>query len=149
MDPEELTHGSVCRLVKITQSFPPGSKKPRVDHFCPSTLEKEEAEKRGVAALVSAFDEERTTLEQAKRIYGSAKDCIGFGLSVREIRKIKVPNTNKKLCVLRDPLPAEMANLPGASGHCGIEGLQRPAGAGKEDYKYLRMRLVMLAELRG
>ena len=149
MGSEELIRGSVCRLVKISPSFPPGSKAPRVGDFIPSTREREDAEKRGVAALLSVFDEERTTLGEAKNIYGSANECIGFGLSVEGVRNIRTPKTGRGLRVLRDPLPAEMADLPGASGHSGIEGLHRPPGAPKDDFKYLRLKLVDLAEFRG
>lgn len=146
---KELTKGSVCRLVKLSPRFPPGSTVPRVDDFVPSTREKEDADKRGSTPLLSVFDEERTTLDQAKNIYGSPNDSIGFGLSVKEIRKIRIPGKNSSLRVIRDPLPTEMAELPGASGHCGIEGLHRPAGSRKTDYKYLRVKLVELAEFRG
>lgn len=149
MDPEELLDGSVCRLVKVSNSFPPDSRVPRVTDFDLSSQDKSEATKRGTEPLLSVFDEDRTTLSQAKAIYGSPEACIGFGLSIEGIRKIRIPNTPEYLRVLRDPLPEPSANLPGADGHCGIKGLHRPRGAPKADYKFLRLKLRDIAEFRG
>jgi hypothetical protein len=43
--------------------------------------------------------------------------------------------------VLRDPLDLLLSELPGADGHCGIEGLHRSPGEEKRLYRELRVRL--------
>jgi len=81
-------------------------------------------------------------------------DTVPFGLVVEEIRSIPIPSASRNLRVVSDPfdkieLPnepeftqlradlAEMAERPGAQGHCGIEGLGDDVCTGKVDRKNL------------
>jgi hypothetical protein len=43
--------------------------------------------------------------------------------------------------VVYDRLPSELASRPGADGHAGIEGLERPAGQPKLLYRELRQAI--------
>jgi hypothetical protein len=148
MERAELEGGSVCRLVPISGSFPLGSRVPLVTNFCPSSEDIRTAELAGTVPLLSVWDEDLTTLSQAKSFFGRGA-CVGFGLSVKELRAIKIPSSGASLRVLRDPLPPDLEKRPGGKGHCGIEGLARPPGEQKQLYKFLRMKLCDLAEYRG
>ncbi len=147
MERTEVEGGFVCRLVPISGSFPPGSRVPLVTNFCPSSEDIRVAELAGTVPLLSVWDEDLTTLDQAKSFF--RPDCAGFGLSVKKVRAIVIPTSDETLRVLRDPLPPDLAKRPGSKGHCGIEGLARPAGKQEQSYKFLRMKLCDLAEYRG
>lgn len=148
MADEELDSGFVCRLVPSAGRFPPDNVKPCSGDFRPSSRDMEEADRLEKKTLLSVWDEKRTALDQAKAIYGQA-DCVGFGLNVKEIIKLEVPDSTRHLQVVRDPLPADEARKPGGDGHCGIVGLRRPKGKKKKDYRELRLRLCELAQIRG
>lgn len=143
---EEVLSGSVFRLAPVKGSFPANSRKPRPDHFRPSTKEKEVARQRGEPTLLSAFDVSRTTVAEAQDLRTSSGPTVAFRLNVPDVRRLPRPDGRGYLRVLRDPLP-ELAGRPGADGHCGIEGLARPSGAQKAAYKALRSRLCDLAKL--
>ncbi|HKH44801.1 MAG TPA: hypothetical protein VKM72_09070 [Thermoanaerobaculia bacterium] len=89
---------------------------------------------------MSVFDGSCTTIQQAEAIRGVAAESAAFGLRVETIRCIRVPGL-RSLRVLRDPLDPPLSGLPGADGHCGIEGLHRGAGEEKRLYRELRVRL--------
>lgn len=86
------------------------------------------------------FDGSRTTVQQAEIIRGIAAESAAFGLRVETIRSIRVPGL-RPLRVLRDPLDPPLSELPGANGHCGIDGLHRAPGEEKRLYRELRVRL--------
>ncbi len=121
---------------------------PRPTDFVPSTEEKELAKASGTEPLVSVFDEELTTLGQAKKIY--SRPSAGFGLNVEALRRIAVPGAedNSHLRVVRDPLTGHEASLPGAEGHCGILGLKRQRGVPKKAYKRFCLQVSDLATPR-
>ena len=144
---EELEGGWVCRLVPTSGRFPPDSTKPQPQDFYPSSEDKAEAKARGIDPLVSVWDEERCSLDQAKAIF--ARPAVGFGLSVQQIREVRIAGSDESLSVLRDPLTGPRARMPGAEGHCGIRGLKRLAGVQRLDYKRMCLLLSDLAEPRG
>jgi hypothetical protein len=148
MDSAELMDGYVCRLAPITGRFPPDSTKPLPHNFALSNQERAYAKATNTEPRLSVWDEDRTTLDQAKAIY--ARECIGFSLNVADIRRVSVPGSDKKLRVVRDDsLPPDKTDWPGADGHCGIVGVHRPPGAPKAAFKNLRRTLCDLAVVRG
>jgi hypothetical protein len=131
----ELEQGIVFRLANIRDTFPPDSPKLHVGHF-----ELSERDKARNPPLLSVFEGLRTTVEQAMMIRGELIESAAFGLRVEEIREIQVPGL-PQLSVLRDPLDPPACDLPGADGHCGINGLYRPPSQPKKLYRELRVLL--------
>ncbi len=144
MSSDELMLGWVCRLVPTSGKFPPDSKTPRLTDFVPTSEDRDHAKATGGDPLVSVYDEQRTTLEQAKALF-KRSPSVGFGLNVERLRTIGVPGTECTLRVLRDPLEGPEAEMPGAEGHCGIWGLKRQRGVPRKDYKRLCLRICDLA----
>lgn len=72
-------------------------------------------------------------------------ESVAFGLRVAEVRSLAVPGLQRPLRVLRDPLAPPLADLAGAEGHCGIQGLDRRPGEDRTVYKELRVRLADLS----
>jgi len=140
---EELQDGVVFRLAALKQDFPPDSPTLRFWHFELSQNDKAHA-KTGQPPRLSVFDAERTTPEQAKAIWGMERDSAAFGLRVLGIRAIHVAGL-PPLRVVRDPLAPPLGEMPGADGHCGIEGLARRPGEPKALYRELRVRLADLS----
>jgi hypothetical protein len=135
---DELTNGLVFRLAKVTNSFPRESKKALPGHFAFS-----DAERRDGKWLLSVWDRERTTPDQARAIMRNPKDeRIAFGIQVDDIRTIDVRGHH--LSVLRDPLPPDFSGH-GRNGHCGIAGLHCEA---KDDRRQLRFLLSEAAKMR-
>jgi hypothetical protein len=142
---EELTSGVVFRLATVKHTFPPHSAKLHVIHLELSENDKRQAGERGASPLLSVFDGSRTTVAEAELIRGISAESLAFGLRVLEIRSLDVPGMRQPLRVLRDPLDPPAAYLPGADGHCGIEGLDRRPGEDRKVYKELRVRLADLS----
>ncbi len=142
---EELTTGVVFRLATIKHTFPPDSERLHVVHLDLSENDKAHAAECGIAPLLSVFDGSRTTVSQAEAIRGVPLPSLAFGLRVPEIRSVEVPGMRQKLRTLRDPLDPPLGQLPGADGHCGIEGLDRLPGEDRKVYKELRVRLADLS----
>lgn len=131
----DLEHGIVFRLATIKESFPPNSLKLNVGHF-----ELSERDKERTPPLLSVFEGAKTTVEQATVIRGAAGESASFGLRVEEVLAIEVQGL-PRLRVLYDPLEPPKCDLPGADGHCGIEGLYRPPSQPRKLYRELRVRL--------
>jgi hypothetical protein len=132
---EELEKGIVFRLATLKDTFPPDSLKLHVTH-----LELNDRDKERTPPLLSVFDGNRTGVSQAEAIRGVAAASAAFGLRVEAVRGIRVPRL-RPLRVLRDPLDPPLSELPGAEGHCGIDGLHRSPGEEKRLYRELRVRL--------
>jgi hypothetical protein len=141
---EELQDGVVLRLASIKHDFPPDSPTLQLWHFELSENDKAHAARTGQPPRLSVFDAERTTPGQAQTIWGVEKESAAFGLRVREIQAVHVAGL-APLRVVRDPLAPPLGDLPGADGHCGIEGLARPPGEPKALYRELRVRLADLS----
>jgi hypothetical protein len=132
----ELERGIVFRLATIKDTFPPGSPKLHVAH-----LELSDRDKARNPPLLSVFEGLRTTVEQAKAIRGVSAESAAFGLRVEGIRTVQVEGVAAGLRVLRDLLEPPLSEMPGADGHCGIDGLHRRPGEPKQRYRELRVRL--------
>ncbi len=140
----EIKAGSVFRLVKISNEFPPDSTDATAAHFKPSTRDVEHAKATGKPVLLSVWDRELATFQQACNAFGQ-EDCVAFELNVADIRRIRAPERERPLLVFRDPLDPPASQLPGAEGHCGIAGLVRQQGEGRAVYRNLRRQLLKLA----
>jgi hypothetical protein len=132
---EELEKGIVFRLATIKDTFPPDSPRLHVAH-----LELSERDKERDPPLLSVFDGGRTTVRQAEVIRGVDAESAAFGFYVETIRSLRIAGL-RSLRVVRDPLEPPASALPGADGHCGIEGLHRAPGDEKRLYRELRVRL--------
>ncbi|MFL6194974.1 MAG: hypothetical protein ACJ75H_12435, partial [Thermoanaerobaculia bacterium] len=102
------------------------------------------AARTGQPPRLSVFDAGRTLVEEAQAIRGVEDESQAFGLLVTEVRALRVADL-PPLRVVRDPLEPPLAEMPGADGHCGIEGLARPPGEPKSLYRELRVRLADLS----
>jgi hypothetical protein len=138
---EELERGIVFRLATVKESFPPDSPRLHVSHFDLSENDKRDGERRGRPPLLSVFDGERTLVEQAVLIRGVEADSAAFGVHVEHVCRVQVAGLSRSLRVLRDPLEPPASELPGAEGHCGIEGLDRRPGEEKRLYREARVLL--------
>lgn len=141
---EALQDGVVFRLATVKNDFPPDSPRLRFWHFELSQNDRSHAERTGKPPLLSVFDTERTTVVQARAIRGVEKETVAFGLHVSEIKAVRVAGRDP-LRVVREPLDPPLAEMPGADGHCGIEGLAREAGEPKALVRELRVRLADLS----
>ena len=131
----ELEAGVVFRLANIKATFPPDSPKLHVGHLDLSDRDKERH-----PPLLSVFEGRKTSVEQAAAIRGVSSESAAYGFRVDEIRRIQVEGL-QGLRVVRDPLDPPECDLPGADGHCGIEGLYRPPGQSKQQFRELRVLL--------
>lgn len=132
---EELEEGIVFRLATIKDTFPPDAPKLHVSHLELSARDKERD-----SPLLSVFDGSRTSVRQAEVIRGVTAESAAFGFRVEVIRGIQISGL-QRLRVLRDPLDPPLSELPGAEGHCGIDGLHRAPGEEKKLYREMRVRL--------
>lgn len=141
---EELLDGVVFRLASIKHDFPPDSPALRFWHFELSENDRSQAERLGEPPRLSVFDSHLTSVAQARDIRGVAGESAAYGLRVSEAREVHVPGL-APLRIVRDPLDPPLAQMPGAEGHCGIEGLARHPGQPKALYRELRVRLADLS----
>lgn len=141
---EELQDGVVFRLATVKHDFPPGSPSLRFWHFELSQNDRDHGARTGEPSRLSVFDTERTTIAQAHAIRGVEREDMAFGLRVPEIRAIRIAGLDS-LRVVRDPLDPPLSEMPGAAGHCGIEGLARRPGEPKALVRELRVRLADLS----
>lgn len=156
---DELGEGTVFRLAKVTDEFRRDSSKPLAEHFRPTPDDRKIAAATGKPVRLSVFDLVRTTVRQAREMRRTGGETISFGLRVEEVRSIQIPGTSRSLRVIRDPfgeieLPdspeleqlradlAKMAEMPGADGHCGIEGVGDDICQNTRDRKNLRAMLL-------
>jgi len=63
---EELRTGSVIRLAKVSDDFPPDSQRPRPEHFEPSTPEREIEERTGALLRSVSIVQGQLLLRRAK-----------------------------------------------------------------------------------
>lgn len=141
---EEVTEGAVLRTGTERRGIAPFSRA-RIEDFLPSSEDKRIAEEAGKPVLVSVFDCARTTLAQCLAIRKLAPDAPVFRLLVGKIREAHVAGQEEPLKVIRDPLPEPLCFLPGADGHCGIQGLGRRPGVPRHVQKLLCSLLVDLS----
>jgi hypothetical protein len=139
---EELENGIVFRLANVSNDFPPDSEKLQPAHLAISDRDRQAAAKAGAPPSCSVFDFARCSVSQARVVRPSDKEAIGFGFLVPEVIAIRVGEL-PGLRVFRVPLEPPESLLPGADGHCGIVGLDRPTGMpnGKNLFYALRAKL--------
>lgn len=138
---QEIERGIVFRLATIKETFPPTSEKLHVSHLELSENDKKHAAERGRPPLLSVFEAIRTKVHEAEAIRGVLSESAAFGLRIEDILAVQVPGLERVLRVLRDPLDPPHSELPGADGHCGIEGLDRRPSEPKQLYRELRVKL--------
>jgi hypothetical protein len=139
---EELLRGVVFRLANVSNDFPPDSPQLQPIHVALSDRDKEIARKKGLPPTLSVFDRALCSVAQSKVIRPNDKRAIAFGFSVPDILTVQMPGL-PALRVWRVLLDPPESELPGAAGHCGIEGLDRQEGLpnGKQLFRALRAKL--------
>jgi hypothetical protein len=142
---EELgAEKDILRLVRrIAQFVPDGRPSLNGDAFVPTTDDEAEAKRRSQPVRVSVWDLQLTTIEQAKA-FCTSEPLLAFSLTVQDVNDVSQIFQLPRLKVVADPLNDPR---PGASGHCGIEGLDRQSGEGKKTYKATRDELARRANL--
>ena len=142
MAPEQL----VFRLIRedVSRFIPQGQSGFNGEAFTPSDTDKKDADELGTPVRVSVWETTVTTVEQARAFRGGMP-CRAFRLQVSEVLSVRAkwPNEAARLRVVHDPLPK--GDGPGADGHCGIEGLDRPPGVGRLVFKAIRDELARLS----
>lgn len=124
---------TVLRLAPDAHPFvPPGQPGVNGDAFAPSSADKNEADQLRQPVRVSVWDTQMTTTAQARRIHGRS-DTVAVALAVVDIIKVRVEMSASRLRAVWDPRNPD--DGPGARGHCGIEGLDRPSGVPKPVYR--------------
>jgi hypothetical protein len=131
----------VMRIIKspsLTPDLPPTE-----NNFVLSTEDKKEQ-----PPCLSVWNRNFTSIEQAQNFTPPKENQIAVAWETRvsKIRAIKI-NTlpEHTLEVISSPLmdkgTEQPDTRPGANGHCGIIGLDRPSGCSSNDFKKLRIRL--------
>lgn len=143
-DLEELESGAVLRLARVGDDFPADASTPLRKHFDLSSDDKRAAAS-GQPVLLSVWDLNRTTVGQAKAFRPDGGESVAFRLEVPRLRAIGVADGSRHLRVFRAPLSSPDVGKPGADGHCGIHGLERPSGEEKKIVKELQVRLTEIA----
>ena len=134
----------MLRFGRATHRYEPGAIRALPSDFELSTADRKAAEETGRPALLSVFERSRTSVPEARAITGKA-DAAVFQLMIEQVVQLPVPGQGEKLAVRRDPLAPPADQLPGADGHCGIQGLNRPSSVPRAHYKELRSQLADLA----
>lgn len=126
----------VFRLATRGPGFlPKGALLPDPLWFRPTSEDVTEAAARDRVPGLSMWERARTTVPQARKL--SAKhDGEAFASYVGELLKVG-EDVNISLAVVRDPLYEE-APAPGWDGHVVLEGVHRPSGESKNDFRRLR-----------
>jgi len=138
---EELEDGIVFRLAFLQADFPPNSPHISLAHLRPSPKDLARAEEAGHAPLVTVFDAARTTVDQAVVIRNIPTPTVPFFWNVDKIIAIGSDAWPRAFRVFREELLPPDNGLPGADGHCGLEGLQRPPDMPIKLFKEFREEL--------
>lgn len=131
----------VLRVIRRSpHCFPPDSTRPGLGAFELSTQDRTDAQARGIAPRLSVFDKAKTKPAEARAF----RTCTGrlpvYGMRVSDVTAISTPGRiPPALAVVPDPLIGNPR--PGADGHCGIVGLDRPVGEPSTVTKSLRSQL--------
>jgi len=140
LEPDKL----VFRFVRNEVRFiPAGQHYPNGDVFRPSTADYADAKARKTPVRVSVWDRELTLPQQAKAIRQMLQaetiriiqTEIAFGLYAGGLVLLRERHQRPSIRVVRDPLLNHP--MPGAAGHCGIEGLDHQSGEPRKLYKTL------------
>lgn len=115
--------------------IPDGQKYPNGEAFIPSSIDQDDAKKRGIPVRVTVWDQALTTPSQAKFIWGYNQPVIVFKIRVRDVIQLRARIQRLSMAVVRDPLIA--TDKAGSEGHCGFEGLDRKKDEPRTKYKTL------------
>jgi hypothetical protein len=127
-DPLPL-EATVMRLPSPVEDFFPKNGKPVWLIFNPTRVDIREAETTGKNVRVSVWDIGRTTIAEVKRFRGEKFRVFTIALpALREIAQRHL----FQVAAVYDPYKLPESTWPGASGHGGLEGLDRPSGPGKK-----------------
>ena len=149
MPPDELasvvtideldSSATTMRLVLLINTYiPEGAAFPTGAAFDPSSEEVEDASTTGKPVRVSVWDRSRTTVRQAMAMR-SRNDVRAYQLAVVDVAAVREECKAPRLRVVRDMDPSVTG--PGSAGHCGVEGLDRKAGAPRLESRSLRIAL--------
>ena len=145
MDGDELHDGRVLRLGGVVRRFSIDKPKAMPADFRLSSADKNVGE--GKEASLTVWDRARTTPEQARALVSGGGLRPVYRLNVVGVRSLGYRG-RPPLRVVRDlESVRDSLRLPGAHGHCGIVGLQRPKGVPKKQRRALESELADLAEL--
>ena len=112
---------------KQTKFVPEGARLPTIDGFHPSQDDKDEAAANNHAIRLSVWDWDLTTVEQAtafRRLPEDDPQSYAFSLSVGAVVAMAAQHRNARARAVHCPLPP--SDGPGAEGHSGLEGCDRP-----------------------
>jgi hypothetical protein len=141
----------VYRVIKpamMALHIPEGAMYPTWEAFRPT-----DDDKRYSPIRVSVWDSRLTSVRQAKllRVAASAintdrgviRDLHAFALVVACVTQRAQEFKSQKMRAVLDPggVAPEIAMMPGAEGHAGIEGLDRQPGQPKPEWKDLLLAL--------
>lgn len=126
---------ALLRLPRPPKDFVPARWRPTHVEFEPTTPEKAIAAATNSEIRISVWDEQITTIEQA-RAHRATEALLVLRGPVRGVRECGY-------VVTYDPLPSPESERPGAAGHAAIEGVGRAHGEAKTAW---RARLQQLAD---
>jgi hypothetical protein len=133
LGPELVDTKTIMRIVAHKPMFiPPGARFPIGMAFAPSSEDKLDADRRAMPVLVSVWDTDSTTPEQAKSFRTTPTQTTAYGLRVSDIVLFGAVEGKRRIHVFADPLSDAR---PGADGHCGIAGLDKRPGEDRRIYK--------------
>jgi hypothetical protein len=144
-------NGWVMRVIKVPVLNP--DRPPQEADFALSS-----ADKREHPPTLSVWDRCLTSIPQAISFTPpkETQRATSWELSVASVRSLRVEGLSDPsgspwtLDILRSPLIDEHTQQPdprpGANGHCGIIGLDRPSGYNSNDFKKLRIKLARLCQ---
>jgi hypothetical protein len=126
----------VLRLLRPIPDFIPESGPSALNWmaFNPSNEDRKAANESGNPVRVSVFDWTKTTIAQA-RAFRSGVPCKPFELHQTQFAKFRDKWSKSPARIVFDELDDPHRSLPGADGHCGIEGLVRADAEKKPDWK--------------
>lgn len=148
-----------CRVMRVCELkpafFPDRAKTGRFaatpQLFEVSSTDKDDARSRNTEVMLSVFDQQRTTLLQAKalrRIAAADEDVAGFSLAVEDIKQTASRYiSHRAVRVVRDPYDDERASEPGGDGHAGVTGTDRRDGEDRNSYRAFRTELARLCAI--
>lgn len=144
MELAEILEGNIKRVPRRS-GIAPFPERPRVEDFLPSSEEKARAEAGGPLLISVLHNTPRLLSLMHRGLDLETGAC--FELQVADVREIKALNQSRRLRVWQDPLPPPRCYLPGAEGHAGISGLERPSGEERRIQRDLCSQLVDRAQV--
>lgn len=152
-------HADVYRVLRpamVALHVPDGAVYPTWEAFAPT-----KEDKKCHPVRVSVWDSTRTTVAQAKLLRiaaiesdssrAIASELYAFALAMSDLVQLATRFDNQRVRAVLDPdgLVRDLALLPGADGHAGIEGLDRREGELKLRWKELLLAIARCCALRG